>query len=277
MSGEQHDEHGLQGQDQDDRHLWRGVGLGASVAARFGREGYRVALVARRAGPLEALVAELTRAGIEAAAFPADLSDLAGIPALLRSIEDRLGGIDVAIYAPVTPHVGFVPAVQLDAAKMKELSTLFTFAPIAIAHALLPGMLARGDGAIVLGGGATAVHTFPGVSGVGPAMAAARNYVFTLNAEVKDRGVYAGTVTIGAAIERSAGYREIDWAPAAAARVPRDLPRRHRRGNLDARDQARPRRGGPAFAAGEVTTLAYRDGAGAPDRRERHVLWSSTT
>jgi short-subunit dehydrogenase len=184
-----------------------GTGLGASVAARFGREGYRIALVARRAGPLEELVAELTRAGIEAAAFPADLLDLAGIPALLRSIEDRLGCIDVAIYAPVTPHVGFVPAVQLDAAKMKDLSTLFTFAPIAIAHTLLPGMLARGDGAIVFGGGATAVHTFPGMSGIGPAMAAARNYVFTLNAEVKDKGVYAGTVTIGAAIERSAGYR----------------------------------------------------------------------
>jgi short-subunit dehydrogenase len=184
-----------------------GTGLGASVAARFGREDYRVALVARRAGPLEERVAELRRAGIEAIAFPADLTNIAGIPALVRSIEDKCGSIDAAVYAPVTPEVGFVPAVELDAAKLEAIAKLLMFAPIEAAHAILPGMLARGDGAIVFGGGLTAVHTMPGMSGVGPAMAAARNYIFTLNAEVKPKGVYAGTVTIGALIERSAGHR----------------------------------------------------------------------
>ena len=38
-------------------------------------------------------------------------------------------------------------------------------------------------------------------------MAAARNYIFTLNAETAPRGVYAGTVNIGAVIDRSAGLR----------------------------------------------------------------------
>jgi short-subunit dehydrogenase len=184
-----------------------GTGLGASVATRFGREGYRVALVARRAAPLQERVAELGRAGIEAVAFPADLMHIEGIPALVRSIEDKCGAIDVAIYAPVTPEVGFVPAADLDAGKLEALAKLLMFAPIEVAHAVLPGMLARGDGAIVFGGGLTAVHTMPGMSGVGPVMAAARNYIFTLNAEVKPKGVYAGTVTIGALIERSAGQR----------------------------------------------------------------------
>lgn len=186
-----------------------GTGLGASLAHRFGREGYRVALVARSAGPLEERVTELKAAGIEATAFPADLTNLAGVPALVRSIEERVGAIDVAVYAPVAPEVGFVPAVELDAAKLEALTKLFTFAPIEVAHTLLPAMLARGDGAFVLGGGISAVHVMPGMSGVGPAMAAARNYIFTLNAELKDRGVYAGTVTIGALIERSAGHRAL--------------------------------------------------------------------
>ena len=53
----------------------------------------------------------------------------------------------------------------------------------------------------------TAVVTIAGMSGVGPLMAAARNYIFTLNAEVAPKGVYAGTVNIGAAIDRSAGLR----------------------------------------------------------------------
>lgn len=183
-----------------------GTGLGASLATRFGREGYRIALVARRAAALEERVAELALAGIEAVAFPADLTNLDGIPALVRSIEERLGSIDVAVYQPVG-HVGFVPAVELDVSKLEPLATFFTFSPIEVSHAVLPGMLARGDGAIVIVGGLTAVVPMPGLSGVGPMMAAARNYVFTLNAEVAPKGVFAGTVNIGAVIDRSAGLR----------------------------------------------------------------------
>ncbi|ULR43111.1 SDR family NAD(P)-dependent oxidoreductase [Rhizobium sp. K102] len=192
-----------------------GTGLGASLAYRFGREGYRVALVARRAGPLEERVAELAQAGIEAAAFPADLTDLAGIPALVRSIEARFGSIDAAVYAPVPSDVNFVPALELDAAKLRSMADIFTFSPIEVSHAVLPGMLARGDGAVVIVGGLTAVVTMPGMSGIGPLMAAARNYVFTLNAEAMPRGVYAGTVNIGAVIDRSAGLRAMTSSGAA--------------------------------------------------------------
>lgn len=89
-----------------------GPGLGAAVAARFGREGYRVALVARRAGPLEERVAELGRAGVHAAPFPGDLTDIGGIPALVRAIEEKLGAIDVALYAPVTADVAKVHKID---------------------------------------------------------------------------------------------------------------------------------------------------------------------
>jgi short-subunit dehydrogenase len=181
-----------------------GPGLGASLATRFGKEGYQIALVARRPGPLEERVAALTAAGIEAAAFPADLTKLDGIPALVRAIEERLGGIDVAVYMPA-PEVGFIPAMQLDAAKLRPLAELFTFAPIELAHSLLPGLTARG-GAFVYGNGLSSIVTVPHMSGIGPAMAAARNFVLTLNAEGKDKGVYAGAVTIGAFIEGSAAH-----------------------------------------------------------------------
>jgi short-subunit dehydrogenase len=184
-----------------------GSGLGASLALRFGREGYRVALVARRAAPLGERVAELAREGIEAAAFPADLTSLDSIPALVRSIEERFGAIDVAIYAPVPSDTGFVPAVELDAAKLQSMASIFMFSPIEVSHAVLSGMLARGDGAVVIVGGLTAVVPMAGLSGAGPLMAATRNYVFTLNAEVASKGIYAGTVNIGAVIDRSTGLR----------------------------------------------------------------------
>lgn len=180
-----------------------GPGLGASLATTFGKEGYHVALVARRAETLDKQVADLASTGIEAAAFPADLTDIAGIPALIRNIEQRFGTIDIAVYAPVPPGLGFVPAAELDAATAQALAPIFTFAPIEVAHEVLPGMLARGNGAIVIVSGVSAVFPFPGMSGPGPLLAAARQYVLTLNAEVAQQGVYAGSVSIGGSVARS--------------------------------------------------------------------------
>ncbi|WP_322084447.1 SDR family NAD(P)-dependent oxidoreductase [Burkholderia sp. BCC1972] len=199
-----------------------GTGLGTSLAARFGREGYQVALVARRAEQLAQRVAELAKAGIQAAAFPADLTDIADIPALVHSIEARFGAIDVAVYAPVPSGLGAVPAVNLDAATLRSLTEIFTYAPIEVVHAVVQGQLTRGDGAVVIVGGLAAVVPIPGMSGVGPAMAATRNYVHTLNAEVAARGVYAGTMNIGAMIERSTGLRAVQ---AAGHELAPNLPR----------------------------------------------------
>jgi len=184
-----------------------GTGLGASLATRFGREGYRVALVARRQDLLDQRVAELARDGVEAVAFPGDLSDLVGIPALVQSIERRFGSIDVAVYQAVG-EFGSVPAVDLNAAKLQALATIFAFSPIEVSHAVLPGMLARGDGAIIIVGGLQAVVRMQGgPSGVGPMMTAAYNYIFSLNNEVAPKGVFAGILNVGAVIEHSAGFR----------------------------------------------------------------------
>jgi len=187
-----------------------GPGLGASVATRFGREGYQVALVARRRGPLEERVAQLAGAGIAAAAFPADLNNIDGIGALIGSIKERFGGIDVAFYAPVPPDAAFVPAVQLGATKLQSMAGIFLYSPVEIARALLPDFLKRGDGAFVVVGGLSAVIPTPGFSALGPLMSAARNYILTLNAEVKSHGVYAGSVSIGGIIDRSAGKRDLE-------------------------------------------------------------------
>jgi len=198
-----------------------GPGLGASVAARFGAEGYRVALVARRAEPLQARVAELASAGIEAAAFPADLGRLDGIPALVRAIEERFGAIDVAVYAPVPSMFGFVPATEVSAQVLQAVADLFLYAPVEVARAVLPGQLERGDGAVVIVGGLSALMPVPGLAAIGPVMAAARNYALVLNAEAKARGIYAGSVSIGAMIDRSAGKLALE---AQGVKLEGDLP-----------------------------------------------------
>ncbi|MGO4700638.1 SDR family NAD(P)-dependent oxidoreductase [Dyella sp. 2RAB6] len=198
-----------------------GPGLGASLAARFGSEGYRVALVARRAGPLQERVAQLASAGIEAAAFAADLGQLDGIPALVGAIEERFGGIDVAVYAPLPTILSFVAATEVSAAALQSAADLLMYAAVEVSRAVLPAQLKRGDGAVVIVGGLSAVHPVPGLAAIGPLMAAARNYALALNAEAKGQGVYAGSVSIGAMIDRSAGKLALE---ARGIKLEGDIP-----------------------------------------------------
>lgn len=195
------------------------TGLGASVARRYGKAGFRVALVARNAQSLGERVAELSAQGLDATAFPADLNEIDAIPALVREIEEKSGPIHTAIFAPVG-NFRMLPAADLTASSLKELANILTFAPIEVVRAVLPGMIARGDGAIIIADGLSAVAPMPGLSGPGPAFAATRNYILGLHEEIKDRGVFAGMLHIGAMIDNSTGLRA-----AAASGLPLDDPR----------------------------------------------------
>ena len=185
-----------------------GSGLGTSVARRFGHEGYRVALVARRQAPLEALVSSLQHDGIDAQAFSADLTRTEMMPGLVTAIEDRFGSIDVLEYAPITP-MPFIPAAQLDAETLSGFINLYLLTPITLVQAVLPAMIARGNGAILIGYGSSALRGMPYMSGVGPVMAAARNYAYSLHGELAEKGIYVGTLAITAMIVGSAWHQNV--------------------------------------------------------------------
>jgi short-subunit dehydrogenase len=76
-------------------------GLGAALARRLAREGYTLALVARRQEKLEALCSEIngSRASKCAYAYTHDVHEYEQVPALLRRIVADLGGLDLVIFA----------------------------------------------------------------------------------------------------------------------------------------------------------------------------------
>lgn len=180
-----------------------GQGLGASVARRFGQEGFSVALIARRKDRLDALVEQLKAEGIDTAGFAADLTRPEKVPAVITAIRDHFGRIDVVEYGPISGEQTFVPAAQLDSATLLKDAPLLLLTPVEVARAVLPDWTARGNGAFLMTTGATAGAPMPFLSGVGPLMAAARNWLFSLSGEVGHAGIYVGTLSIAAFIAGS--------------------------------------------------------------------------
>ncbi|MEU2014021.1 SDR family NAD(P)-dependent oxidoreductase, partial [Nocardia sp. NPDC019302] len=80
-----------------------GTRLGLSLGKVFGGHGFDVALIARSEERLGALTDRLTDEGVEAAGFPADVTDRAALAAALDSAAARFGGIDVLQYS--APYV----------------------------------------------------------------------------------------------------------------------------------------------------------------------------
>lgn len=72
-------------------------GIGRALALRFAREGARVALVARRADVLAALVEEIRAAGGDALAIACDVSDRDAAVSAARRVEDAFGGVDLLV------------------------------------------------------------------------------------------------------------------------------------------------------------------------------------
>ena len=192
-----------------------GPGLGRAIAHRYAREGYAVALVARRPELIDQVAKD-----VSGHAFAADLADIAALPELAARVRAAVGDPEVLYYGAAAG--GFGPVLDLTPERVQEFMALAVHAPLTLVREFLPAMLERGTGAILSAQGASAVHGNPHIAG-GVALAAQRNYLQALHAAVADRGVYVGGLYIGAAIEHTPFHAQLEAARAAGEYVP-DLP-----------------------------------------------------
>ncbi|WP_067824039.1 SDR family NAD(P)-dependent oxidoreductase [Nocardia inohanensis] len=194
-----------------------GPGLGMGVARVFGRAGFRIAVIGRRADRAEQHVRELAGEGIEAAAFPADVTDPAQIDATVAAIRSGLGEIDVALHGAAGEMTDRIPStLELDVPGLRVPMALKVHSPILMTRALAPAMIARGEGALLFSSGSSPDTPMPYLSNFGVALAAQRGYVQQLAAELQGTGVYAGVLDIGVLIGDSRAEQLLDAHPELA-------------------------------------------------------------
>lgn len=188
-----------------------GPGLGMSMAHRFGREGYDVALVSRSDARHAGYVSALADGGISARAFAADIHDRD----LLALTLDRIGDVDLLYYGPGAMDPAAAPPESVTETTADQVRQAMTgvYPAIDVVNRVLPGMLERGTGGLLFAGGLSSVRPMPFLGAHAVSAAALRNYAVTLNAGLAGTGVYAGTLTIGGLVERGDIHRAMAADP----------------------------------------------------------------
>ncbi len=146
---------------------------------------------------LNQLVVELEHLGVEATAFPADILNNGQLGLAFAAIKEKYGFIDVLEYSPV-PSIGTSAATL----EVTEENALYQFqfhvlGAITSIRQVLPNMLEKQSGVLLFTTGGAAIYPVPMMVSVGIAMSGLRNYILNLNSELKDKGIYAGYLSIG--------------------------------------------------------------------------------
>lgn len=200
-----------------------GPGIGLHVAHRFGKEGFRAALVSRTQSNLDAYVATLGERGIEAAGFAADAADPASLRAAIAKAQDRFGTIDVLEYSP-TPGDAKALVTPRHITVENTLPLLgFTLGAIAAVQAILPGMLKQGNGGLLFASAASAIEPVPFSSNFAIGQSGIRSYAHSLHNDLKKDGIYAGMLYIAGLVNKGDGSLQPP-PPPAAGQPPSPMP-----------------------------------------------------
>lgn len=198
--------------DDDNVCLITGVGpgTGTALARRFARGGYRVAMLARSADRLAALEAELPGSR----AFACDVGDVGTLADVLDEVRRSLGHPKVVIHNAVAGAFGTF--LDVDPAVLERNFQVNVLSLLHLARSLLPDMIARGRGALVVTGNTSALRGKPTFAGFAPTKAAQRILAEAIAREVGPRGVHVAYIVIDAVID-------VPWTRQAFASRPDDF------------------------------------------------------
>ncbi len=161
-------------------------GIGQAIARSLGARGAKLILTGRRSEVLAPLAAEL-----DARALSVDLSARAELQRLLG----EAGDIDILIANAALPAAG-----TLDSFSVEEIDRAIEVnlrAPIVLAHALSPAMVARGSGQIVFISSLSGKASTPGGALYSASKFGLRGFSGALRADLRPSGVGVSTVFPG--------------------------------------------------------------------------------
>jgi citronellol/citronellal dehydrogenase len=203
-------------------------GVGAATAIALAAAGARVACAARATdrapvalpGTIDETVRRITAAKGEAVAVPTNLAVESDVEAMVATVIDRFGRLDVLVNNAAITFPGdlALPMKRYDLIMAVDLR-----APLLAMRAAAPGMCERGEGAIVNVSSLAALNYFPGQMAYGMAKAALEHLTMSTAAQLRPFGVAVNTFRIDVPVA-SEGFLAAmpdvdhsDWEPPEVA------------------------------------------------------------
>lgn len=171
-------------------------GLGAGLARRLAtKEGYAVALAARRVDRLQSLVQEIQRGGGIASGHVCDVRDRNQVRAAIDATVAELGPVDLLVAnAGIS---GVTTPGALDAAQVEAVMATNFYGAVYATEAVLPSMLERGSGHLVAVGSLTGYGGLPRTAAYSASKGALHNFFESLRVDLRHTGLAVTIITPG--------------------------------------------------------------------------------
>ncbi len=124
-------------------------GIGLAIARAYGQAGARLAISSENPEDCRQVAAQLAEEGIEAWPLAADLGQQAQVQALAEGVLAHFGQLDILVCnAGIAPHMG--PLASATQAQWQATLTVNLQSAVWLTSALIPALVARGGGSVVL-------------------------------------------------------------------------------------------------------------------------------
>lgn len=169
-------------------------GIGAALAAELAARGHHLIITARREAVLETLATEIAdRYGVTVEVRPVDLTLTADRDALAGELAER----NISILCNNAGTATFGPVSALDPEDERKQVQLNVVAVHDLTLAVLPGMIGRGAGGILISGSAAGNSPIPNNATYAASKAFANTFSESLRGEVKKDGVHVTLLAPG--------------------------------------------------------------------------------
>jgi NAD(P)-dependent dehydrogenase (short-subunit alcohol dehydrogenase family) len=199
-----------------------GRGIGKRLAIGFSQAGARVGLMARTEAQLDLAKLEIEQAGGVALKIRGDVRNMDEMASAVERFRAAFGGVDALIAAAGVPGpIG--PLLSVKPRPWNETIETNLIGLVNACRAVLPSMIEKRSGKIILISGGGAASTRPNFSAYAASKAAAVRFAECLAGEVRDHNVQVNAIDPGGAYtdmtdeilragEDRAGAKEVEEA-----------------------------------------------------------------
>ena len=203
-------------------------GIGEAIALALAEAGATVAVSARRADRLEALVARIEKLGAKGLALPGDMAVEADAVRAVEETVAQLGRIDILINSAGVMQAGGVIGADLD--EYRRVFDINMFGTLYTSAAAVPHMIAQGAGDIVTISSLAGRKGGPMTSAYSASKHAVNSFTDAMRQELGEKNIRVSTLMPGAtSTEVGDAISDPNWRKAIQAHVSKD-------GAVDPRD-----------------------------------------